>query len=165
MIPLIGYSDRLSGRPGDSIAFKVSSIAHEPFTAALLRSISADPNPMGPGIIERPVASSLDGNSYPSRRQPFFAGSYAIADNDIASADNGFRLSALIWPTLPLKGAQAILSCGDISLMIDESGALAGQAGEADHWRHGERYRPPARRCPACYRGAFQWQDRGTRDP
>ncbi|MDP6688445.1 MAG: hypothetical protein QF384_03000, partial [Alphaproteobacteria bacterium] len=68
MIPLIGYTNRLSGRSGDSIEFKVSSIAHEPFTAQLFRSISADPNPMGPGIIERPVASSLDGNHYPSRR-------------------------------------------------------------------------------------------------
>ncbi len=129
MIPLIGYTDRLSGRPGDSIEFKVSSIAHEPFTAQLFRSISADPNPAGPGIIERPVPSSMDGNSYPSRRQPIHAGSYAIADSDIPGADNGFRLSALIWPTLPLKGSQAILSCGDITLLVDETGALAAWAG------------------------------------
>jgi len=129
VIPLIGYTDRLSGRPGDSIEFKVSSIAHEPFTAQLFRSISADPNPAGPGIIERPVPSSMDGNSYPSRRQPIHAGSYAIADSDIPGADNGFRLSALIWPTLPLKGSQAILSCGDITLLVDETGALAAWAG------------------------------------
>ncbi|MDP6021591.1 MAG: N,N-dimethylformamidase large subunit [Alphaproteobacteria bacterium] len=130
MIPLIGYSDRLSGRPGDRIEFKVSSIAHEPFTAELFRSISADPNPAGPGIIERPVASPLDGASYPSRQQPIQAGSYAIANDDLPNTEGGFRLAALIWPTLPLKGEQAILSCGDITLMIDGTGALAGQAGD-----------------------------------
>jgi N,N-dimethylformamidase len=135
VIPLIGYCDRLSGRPGDTIEFKVSSISAEPFTARLYRSISADPNPAGPGIIERQVPSSLDG-SYPSRLQEFHAGSYAIADAALPqAAAGGFRLSALIWPTLPLKGervrgGQAILSCGDITLMIDESGAVAGQAGE-----------------------------------
>mgnify|MGYP003996795153 FL=1 len=68
MIPLIGYSDRLSGRPGDTISFKVSSISAEPFEAELFRSISADPNPAGPGVIERPVASSISG-SFPSRVQ------------------------------------------------------------------------------------------------
>jgi len=135
VIALLGYCDRLSGRPGDTIEFKVSSISAEPFTAQLYRSISADPNPAGPGIIERAVPSAMDG-SYPSRLQPFHPGSYAIAGAALpSSAEGGFRLSALIWPTLPQKGkqvrgGQAILSCGDITLMIDESGAIAGQAGE-----------------------------------
>ncbi|MDE0942850.1 MAG: N,N-dimethylformamidase large subunit [Alphaproteobacteria bacterium] len=129
MIPLIGYSDRLSGRPGDTISFKVSSISQEPFEAELFRSISADPNPAGPGMIEHPVASSLSG-SYPSRVQKFYPGSYAIANGDLPSTSNDFRLSATIWPTLPLKGKQAILSVGDITLMIDESGNVAGQAGD-----------------------------------
>ena len=136
MIPLIGYCDRLSGRPGDTIEFKVSSISDQPFTAGLFRSISADPNPAGPGIIERAVPSSMDGR-YPSRLQTFHAGSYGIADKELSTLDGkGFRLSALIWPTLlekqglmTKKGAQAILSCGDIVLMIDEDGAVAGQAG------------------------------------
>ena len=74
MIPLIGYCDRLSGRPGDTIEFKVSSIAAASFTARLYRSISADPNPAGPGIIERAVPSAMDG-SYPSRIQAFHPGS------------------------------------------------------------------------------------------
>ncbi len=135
MIALLGYCDRLSGRAGDTIEFKVSSISAEPFTARLYRSISADPNPAGPGIIERAVPSAMDG-SYPSRLQTFHPGSYAIAGAALpSSAEGGFRLSALIWPTLPQKGeqvrgGQAILSCGDITLMIDESGAIAGQAGE-----------------------------------
>ena len=129
MIPLIGYSDRLSGRPGDTISFKVSSISAEPFEAELFRSISADPNPAGPGVIERPVASSISG-SYPSRVQEFYPGSYAIANGDLPSTYSDFRLSATIWPTLPLKGEQAILSVGDITLMLDENGNVTAQAGQ-----------------------------------
>ena len=136
MIALIGYCDRLSGRPGDTIEFKVSSISAAPFTARLYRSISADPNPAGPGIIERAVPSAMDG-SYPSRLQKFHPGSHAIADQGLPeTVSGGFQLSAVIWPTLIRKpgmvtnGGQAVLSCGAITLMIDESGAIAGQAGE-----------------------------------
>ena len=48
-IPLLVYSDRLSARPGESVAFKVSSDGPQPFSVKLTRSISADPNPMGQG--------------------------------------------------------------------------------------------------------------------
>ncbi len=129
MIPLIGYGDRLSGRPSDTIEFKVSSISAEPFSVALYRSISADPNPAGPGLIERRVHSAMDGE-YLSRLQPFHAGSYAISDEDLSVTANGFTLRAIIWPTLPEKGEQAILSCGDIILLIDDNGAISGRAGE-----------------------------------
>jgi N,N-dimethylformamidase len=125
---LIGYSDRLSGRAGDTIEFKVSSISQAPFEVSLLRSISADPNPAGPGIIEREVPSAMDG-SYPSRRQTINCGSYAIADRDLPKTSASFRLGAVIWPTLPLRGEQAVLSCGDVTLMIDETGAVAARAG------------------------------------
>ena len=129
MIPLIGYGDRLSGRPGDTIEFKVSSISAEPFSVALYRSISADPNPAGPGIIERRVHSAMDGE-YLSRLQPFHAGSYAISDEDLSVTANGFTLRATIWPTLPEKGEQAILSCGGIILFSDDNGTISGRAGE-----------------------------------
>ena len=50
MIPLTGYSDRLSAAPGERIAFKVSSAARGPYRASLARVIHADPNPAGPGV-------------------------------------------------------------------------------------------------------------------
>ena len=126
MIPLIGYGDRLSGRAGDVINFKISSISADPFAVALFRSISADPNPAGPGMIERPVPSAIEG-TYPSRRQAIFGGSHAIADEALPKAAASFRLSATIWPTLPGKCEQAILNCGDVSLILDEAGAIAGR--------------------------------------
>ncbi|MDP7238433.1 MAG: N,N-dimethylformamidase large subunit, partial [Candidatus Latescibacteria bacterium] len=75
-IPLLGYTDRLSGRPGDTIEFKVSSYTDEPYHAGLVRVISADPNPIGPGLIEEEVNIPF-GGTFPSRPQPFYPGSYA----------------------------------------------------------------------------------------
>jgi N,N-dimethylformamidase len=68
MIPLIGYGDRLSVRPGETIEFKVSNQNPAPFEASLVRIICADSNPAGPGIQEVPVAADFAG-SYPSRAQ------------------------------------------------------------------------------------------------
>jgi len=58
-IPLLGYTDKLSVRAGDTVGFKVSSLSDNPYSAELVRVICADPNPDGPGIIEEPVASSI----------------------------------------------------------------------------------------------------------
>lgn len=136
MIPIIGYSDRLSGRPGDKIEFKVSSQGTEPFEARLVRSISADPNPAGPGILEEEVASDLAGH-YPSRVQPFFPGSFGRVDMRRAPVSlDSFTVVANVWPTLPGKGEeQAILawnSSQDASgfyLMLDVEGCPSVRIG------------------------------------
>ena len=50
MVPLIGYVDRFSGRPGERIAVKVSSRLAEPYQADLVRIVHGDANPAGPGL-------------------------------------------------------------------------------------------------------------------
>ena len=113
MIPLIGYTDRLSGRPGDTIAFKVSSCHQAPYNASLVRIICADPNPDGPGMREEPVDSDING-SYPSRLQRFYPGSWGSAA--VAGVFHGvgsFSLATTIWPTTPGGRRQGILSCHD----------------------------------------------------
>lgn len=126
-IPLLGYSDRLSARPGERIAFKVSSRSPEPFQARLVRVVCADPNPDGPGIIEEAVAADFAG-SYPSRVQPFFPGSHAAVDGTVPTGGDGsVTLEATIWPTAPAQGEQTILAWGDVALTIDSDGAIAGR--------------------------------------
>lgn len=66
MLPLAGYADRFSVVPGETIAFKVSSALAGAYQARLVRVISGDPNPAGPGIRERDVSAPFAG-SYPSR--------------------------------------------------------------------------------------------------
>ena len=76
MLQLAGYANRLSVRPGETIEFKVSSQLSDPYSARLVRVISADPNPAGPGLREEPVASSIE-RSYSSHEQPVHLGSFA----------------------------------------------------------------------------------------
>ncbi len=110
MVPLIGYADRLSARPGETIEFKVSSTGAEPYEARLVRVFNADPNPAGPGLLETPVAAAFEGH-YPSREQPIRLGSFArIADPAPLDGLESLCLNARIWPTLPEAGRQAILA-------------------------------------------------------
>ena len=126
-IPVIGYCDPLSVRPGQTIGFKISCADEGTFSARLLRSICADANPDGPGIVEEPVEASLAGN-YPARQQAFNPGSYAVIAQGPKIAGN-VTLSATIWPTLPGDGEQAILSAGGFELFLDDAGALAASGG------------------------------------
>lgn len=79
MIPLTGYSDRLSAAPGERIAFKISSTAAGPYRARLARVIHADPNPAGPGVKIEDLAARF-AIERPSRVQPLAQGSYVRVD-------------------------------------------------------------------------------------
>lgn len=48
----------------------MTSASEDPYYARLVRVVSADPNPVGPGLIEHELAASFQG-SYPSRLQQF----------------------------------------------------------------------------------------------
>ncbi|MEM8975143.1 MAG: N,N-dimethylformamidase beta subunit family domain-containing protein, partial [Pseudomonadota bacterium] len=129
-IPLLGYCDRLSGRPGDAIDFKVSSTHKADFDAKLVRVISADPNPDGAGIVEEDVSASLAG-SYPSREQPFHPGSYITFDKTVpVPSGSDIRLEAKVWPTMPGAGEQVILCLGALRLLLDGNGCVSAQLGD-----------------------------------
>ena len=136
MIPLIGYSDRLSVAPGMKIDFKVSSNQRQPYDAKLVRVISGDPNPDGIGILEEELPASFAG-SYPSRFQPVYLGSYArVKHRDVFSCVSSFTIVATVYPTTPDKGEQGIICKYDrdikagFALFIDADGCLTGQIGD-----------------------------------
>ncbi|MEM9356018.1 MAG: N,N-dimethylformamidase beta subunit family domain-containing protein [Pseudomonadota bacterium] len=129
-ISLLGYCDRLSGRPGDVIEFKVSSTHKANFDAKLVRVISADPNPEGAGIVEEDVTASFAG-SYPSREQPFYPGSYVAFDKSIpVKGHSNIRLEAKIWPTMPGTGAQTVLCLGSLQLLLNAEGCISARLGD-----------------------------------
>src|SRR5262245_30909503 len=141
MLPLTGYADRFSVAPGETIAFKVSSTAAGPYHARLVRLISGDPNPAGPGIVEEPVDAPFAG-SYPSRVQPVPLGSYLrVPDAPGLQRLTSFTAVATIWPTTPARGRQGIVARRDpaagtgFALFVDARGAGAlvgdGRGGEA----------------------------------
>ncbi|WP_299630994.1 N,N-dimethylformamidase beta subunit family domain-containing protein [uncultured Roseobacter sp.] len=124
--PLLGYADRLSARPGERIAFKVSSASPKPFAARLVRSISADPNPAGQGIVEEDASPYFPAQTFASVERPFYASSYAIARSGVAAAKGAdLNLSVKIWPTLRSGHRQTILNIGTLDLRLDTEGAVA----------------------------------------
>ena len=110
MIPLTGYTDRLSAAPGERIAFKVSSEARGPYRASLARVIHADPNPAGPGVKVEDLAHRFS-IERPSRVQPIALGSYARVDTAASlSLAGSLTVSALVWPTLAAASEQCVIS-------------------------------------------------------
>lgn len=113
MIPLTGYSDRLSAAPGERIAFKVSSAAAAPYRASLARVVHADPNPAGPGVKIEDLAHRF-AVERPSKVQALAQGSYARVDAAAALRTPGpLTVTALVWPTLAAAREQCVLSRWD----------------------------------------------------
>ncbi|MCB1742695.1 MAG: N,N-dimethylformamidase large subunit [Gammaproteobacteria bacterium] len=113
MLPITGYSDRLSAAPGERLAFKVSSPNSTEYTARLVRIIHADPNPQGPGIKEVDLASVFSAR-LPAREQPVHLGSYArIPTGSDLPVPASFTFVAHIWPTTPTRGLQSLFCWRD----------------------------------------------------
>src|SRR4029077_16749963 len=121
VIPLTGYTDRLSAAAGERIAFKISSAAAGPYRASLARVVHADPNPAGPGVKMVDLASRF-AIERPSRVQALALGSYARIDAAAALPTAGpLTVVALIWPTLVPADEKCVISRWD-------NGAGAGWA-------------------------------------
>ncbi len=130
-IPIVGYSDRLSGVAGDTIAFKVSSLAAGPFDARLVRVIHADPNPAGPGL-RFEDQSAVFAVRCPSIDKPIHRGSYArVASPPWPAAGADWSIDARVLPTLPAGDTQCVLSQWDAAaecgwrIGVGRSGATA----------------------------------------
>ena len=149
MVPLIGYVDRLSARPGETLAFKVSSALDGPYAASLVRIRCADPNPAGPGRREEDIAADFAGD-YPSRVQDVPLGSYGLVEavGPLAGL-TGFTVVATIWPTTVGKGRQAVVAWGRAGaagggmLGIGDDGALIGEIVTGDGDRVVVRHAAP----------------------
>jgi len=130
MLQLIGYADRLSVQPGETIQFMVSSKLPR-YQADLVRLIHGDVNPNGPGFKEIVIDSPLN-QEYPGRYQELPNGSYVeVSDHTVLDATGSLTLQAWIAPTTPLKGVQGIVTKWSDSeqtgygLFIHEDGSLA----------------------------------------
>ena len=127
---IVGYSDRLSVQPGQTVSFMVSSELPS-YQADFVRLIHGDPNPKGPGFKEELIPSEANGR-YPGRSQPIHSGSHVIVpDSPTLRLNGGFTIQAWIFPTTPLIGTQGILTKWSTStgagfgLFVDQDGALS----------------------------------------
>jgi N,N-dimethylformamidase len=128
MLTLLGYADRPSGHPGETIRFMVSSETEAPYRAQIVRLICGDENPAGPGYRAEPIGSPIDG-SYRGRRQTIRTGSCVRVPRLALPAS--FTLTALVWPTLSGGAPRGILAAGDVALALDEAGAAMVMVGNA----------------------------------
>ena len=131
MLRLIGYSDRFSVAPGETIRFMVSADELPEYRAAIVRLIHGDANPDGPGFKTAQVKTNIEG-CYPGRKQLVQAGSYVEVPDDLAFQDlPSFTVAAYIWPTMPGTDRQTVIAKGDpaagpgFALELDDKGGLA----------------------------------------
>ena len=112
MLKIIGYPDRYSVAPGETIAFKLSVEEGDWFDARLVRVVHGDCNPEGPGLKFIHVPTAIDGR-HPGRRQRIDAGSFMVVDPMPALAQDALTFFAMIWPTRPKLADQTILAQWD----------------------------------------------------
>jgi len=131
-VSLVGYSDKLSGRPGDKIDFMVSSQLDVPYEARLFRSVSADPNPAGAGLVEHACETFFPRQKFTSRQQSFHPGSHLVSVAPLKlGAQRALTLSMMLYPTVKSSTAQTLLSFGRFALEINPQGEVTLRAGAA----------------------------------
>ncbi len=132
---LVGYADRLSVAPGETLRFMVSCYVPGNYRADIVRLICGDESERGAGFKEEELETAVSGE-YPGREQPVHPGSYAIVPE--VPALESFSAQVLIWPTLPQGGRQAILGtwneaqASGFALGVDEHGEVELVLGSAD---------------------------------
>src|SRR5262249_2937013 len=112
MLKILGYPDRYSVAPRETIAFKLSPEEGESLQARLVGVVHADANPEGPGLKFRHIPSAVDGR-HPGRRQRIDSGSCMVVDPMPALLVGAFTFFAMIWPTRPSLPDQTILAQWD----------------------------------------------------
>jgi len=120
---LAGYTNKLSGRPGDEIDFKISSQSKSSIKAQLFRSISADPNPKGVGIVEESCEGIFPAQTFTGQNQPFFPGSYGKTTHPVTvTANNELKVVLSVWPTQYCAHNQTFLGIGETELLMNPDG-------------------------------------------
>ncbi|MGA0973651.1 MAG: N,N-dimethylformamidase beta subunit family domain-containing protein, partial [Candidatus Puniceispirillaceae bacterium] len=105
-----------------------SSRAVSDFKATLHRSISADPNPDGPGIVEEDASIHFKSSSFTSRYQGFTPGSFAQSATDLGAQINT-ELSIKLWfmPTILVAADQTLFAWGHVSIILDSKGMITAK--------------------------------------
>ena len=136
MLPLTGYADRLSVRPGETIRFHLANATGADVDATLVRVICADANPAGPGLRLEPIeAAPVACATAKPERSP--QGSHArILDPRRCFGTGSFSVTCLVYPTRLAGARQAIVSrfdeaaLGGFVLAVDERGRLCVSIGD-----------------------------------
>ena len=112
--------------PGKTIRFAVSSLAKTNYQATLFRSISSDPNPEGPGIVELNADEYFKPVNLPSRHQSIKPGSYGETAQPLSiTVTNSMKLSVSAFSSLLSDHLQTIVSWGPLRITLDGKGYVS----------------------------------------
>jgi N,N-dimethylformamidase len=98
-LPVTGYLDRFSHRPGETFSAFVSMKTPGACRVRLVKVVSGDPNPDGPGLILQDRAAIFD-TTFTGRNQSISLGSCAIVDR----VPTGDTEQARTWTLLVCPG-------------------------------------------------------------
>ncbi len=140
MPKILGYADRISAAPGETIRVMVSCNGLIQYNARLVRVIQGDVNPSGPGYQEELVPMDL-GGPFNGRYQSINIGSYAVVQGAPPfNTETSLGMRAIIWPTTPGDEPQTILSqvdhesgCG-FKFFIDINSAISIEIKSKGRW-------------------------------
>lgn len=110
-LAITGYLNRVSGRPGDALSVHVSAEGGGDYSADVVRILSADPNPAGPGLVYEPCDFGL-AKHYPARSKDIDLGSYAQIASDPCFTASRMLFGVLVQPLL-LRDAPATLASAE----------------------------------------------------
>jgi N,N-dimethylformamidase len=133
-LPITGYLDRFSHRPGESFSAFVSVRDGGAYRARLVRVLSGDPAPNGPGMRFEDLSHRFD-QSLAGRRQAIDLGSYGIVrSGPRRDAREACTWTVLVRPGLPDAGQVLVAEEGKdarVALLIGANGATV-RIGYAD---------------------------------
>ena len=131
MTTLMAYADAISVRPGDTIGFKVSCDGADHYNARIVRLLSPEAGPDAPPFrtepVETPANAQLPRADAAVARGVLGDGARRI---ELIGALRSFSIAALVWPTLPGDGRQAIAGTWSenagtgFGLMLNEAGEV-----------------------------------------
>jgi N,N-dimethylformamidase len=136
---IVGYTDRMSVRPGERIQFHVSCDASVPFYAAdIVRMVAGDIQPGGPGLKTVAIDTAINGN-YRGCPREIHPGSYVEIERwPGVDASGGLSLAVTMYASLIGERERSLLSDLDtasrrgFSLLIDVGGRLCFRYGDGE---------------------------------
>jgi N,N-dimethylformamidase len=111
-MPIAGYLDRLSARPGERIAVKVSAQGGGDYEASLVEVIRGDPNPASGGMKFLDIPAPFAG-AHPARDQPIHLGSHAVCPPHPSLCGPILLVSMLVQPWLLRESPSTLMASHD----------------------------------------------------
>lgn len=105
---ILAYADPWSAAPGEAVRICASCREAGPYRLRFVRVVLADPDPAGPGLDLRDLASQADG-IYQGRNRPIPAGSFAICERPVVRTPTAFSIACLVFPTGPGAGRDQVV--------------------------------------------------------